>query len=131
MNELIKTFEYDTFNITFENKNGQLMINATEMARPFGKIVSEWKRLPSTDKFIEALNQTKGNSHSYIMAKEGVNGGTWLHEDLAIEFARWLSPKFAIWCNDRIKEVMRYGFTATDNKLKRNWKEYNVSKASR
>lgn len=31
--------------------------------------------------------------------------GTWLHEDLAIEFARWLSPEFAMWCNDRIKEL--------------------------
>jgi len=30
-----------------------------------------------------------------------------------LEFARWLSPQFAIWCNDRIKELMRYGMTAT------------------
>ena len=43
--------------------------------------------------------------------------GTWMHEDVALEFARWLSPKFAIWCNDRIKELMKYGFTATDKML--------------
>ena len=36
-----------------------------------------------------------------------------MHEDVAMEFARWLSPKFAIWCNDRIKELMQVGFTAT------------------
>ncbi|MBD5256021.1 MAG: hypothetical protein HDS50_00100, partial [Bacteroides sp.] len=35
-----------------------------------------------------------------------------MHEDVALEFARWLSPAFAIWCNDRIKEVMCYGMTA-------------------
>jgi phage antirepressor YoqD-like protein len=35
--------------------------------------------------------------------------GTWLQEDVAIEFARWLSPKFAIWCNDRIKELVNNG----------------------
>ena len=23
-----------------------------------------------------------------------------------MEFARWLSPLFAIWCNDRIKEIL-------------------------
>ena len=32
-----------------------------------------------------------------------------MHEDVAMEFARWLSPKFAIWCNDRIKELARNG----------------------
>lgn len=31
------------------------------------------------------------------------------YESTAIEFARWLSPKFAIWCNDRIKELMTKG----------------------
>ena len=34
-----------------------------------------------------------------------------MHEDVAMEFARWLSPKFAIWCNDRIKELARTGVT--------------------
>lgn len=29
-----------------------------------------------------------------------------MHEDVALEFARWLSPKFAIWCNRRIKELL-------------------------
>lgn len=29
-----------------------------------------------------------------------------MHEDVALEFARWLSPRFAIWCNDRVKELI-------------------------
>lgn len=37
------------------------------------------------------------------------NQGTWMHEDVALEFARWLSPAFAIWCNDRIKELLTTG----------------------
>lgn len=37
--------------------------------------------------------------------------GTWMHEDVALEFARWLSPEFAIWCNDRIKELLTTGAT--------------------
>lgn len=40
-----------------------------------------------------------------------------MHEDVAIEFARWLSPAFAIWCNDRIKELMKYGITATETTI--------------
>lgn len=38
---------------------------------------------------------------------------------MALEFARWLSPLFAIWCNDRIKELLRYGMTATSDTVSR------------
>lgn len=40
-----------------------------------------------------------------------------MHEDVALEFARWLSPAFTIWCNDRIKELLQYGMTATQPTL--------------
>jgi hypothetical protein len=26
-------------------------------------------------------------------------GGTWLHPKLAVRFAQWLDPKFAVWCD--------------------------------
>lgn len=38
-----------------------------------------------------------------------------MHEDVALEFARWLSPAFAIWCNDRIKELLKTGVTTASN----------------
>lgn len=38
-----------------------------------------------------------------------------MHEDVALEFARWLSPEFAIWCNDRIKEIMTTGVATISN----------------
>jgi len=28
-----------------------------------------------------------------------------------------LNVKFRVWCNDRIKELLKYGITATDNKI--------------
>lgn len=46
-----------------------------------------------------------------------VEQGTWFNRDITMEFARWLNPMFAIWCNDRIIELMQFGFTATDNFL--------------
>lgn len=112
MKNELKVFEYEGKGITFNLGNGDVMVNATEMAKSFGKNINEWKRLPSTFRFLEALGETKGKSHSLITAVEGRNGGTWMHEDVAIEFARWLSPMFAIWCNDRIKELMKTGTTS-------------------
>lgn len=38
-----------------------------------------------------------------------------MHEDVALEFARWLSPAFAVWCNDRIKELLRTGVSTINN----------------
>lgn len=106
-------FQYNGNPITFQIGEAT-MVNATQMAKPFGKRTSEWLRLPSTKDFLTVLDSIKspmGKSHRLV---ETINGiGTWFHEDVALEFARWLSPQFAIWCNDRIKELMRYGMTAT------------------
>ncbi|OZI09323.1 DNA-binding protein [Siphonobacter sp. BAB-5385] len=74
------------------------MVNATEMAKPFGKRPAKWLELPSTQLFLNEL-ETVRKSDSLILTEEGRNGGTWMHEDVALEFARWLSPAFAIWCN--------------------------------
>lgn len=38
-----------------------------------------------------------------------------MHEDVALEFARWLSPAFAIWCNDRIKDLLTTGVATISN----------------
>ncbi|PTQ86796.1 P63C domain-containing protein [Agitococcus lubricus] len=37
-------------------------------------------------------------------------GGTWFHSDLAVVFARWLNIKFAVWCDLRIKEIIRASY---------------------
>lgn len=90
------------------------MVNATEMAKPFGKRPAKWLELPSTKEFLMTL-QTIRKSDSFIRTVEGKKGGTWMHEDVALEFARWLSPAFAIWCNDRIKELLMKGTVSTGN----------------
>lgn len=93
-----------------------IMINATEMAKPFGKRPVNWLELPSTRLFLTSLQKVRKSDH-LIQTVSGRSGGTWMHEDVALEFARWLSPEFAIWCNDRIKELMKYGMTATPDKI--------------
>ena len=112
-------FQYNGSPITFQ-KGDSVMVNATEMAKPFGKLVGDWLRLKATTEFTEALS---ADMHIPISAliqvvKGGNNEqGTWLQEDVALEFARWLSPSFAIWCNKRIKELLQYGMTATQPTL--------------
>jgi phage antirepressor YoqD-like protein len=121
--ENIKTFKYKESRngnsiqatITFQTGDG-IMINATEMAKPFKKNVAHWLRNDSTKAFIDAYSRLRNrNFADLVVIKSGnpsTGGGTWLHEDLAVEFARWLSPEFAIWCNARIKELLTIGITA-------------------
>lgn len=131
---LSKIYSYGKNAVTFRAIDGSLMVNATQMAKPFGKKGYDWLRLPSTKAYISALidarEQQSGaqplrngqrkqlnerelrQSNLVITRKGGRNGGgAYFHEDIAIEFTRWLSPAFAVWCNDRIKELFKQGIT--------------------
>lgn len=106
-------YTYQGSSITFQ-RGDNVMVNATEMAKPFGKSVSHWLRNQSTKEFLNELSALRNRKGSELVSVE--NGvGAWLHEDVALEFARWLSPAFAIWCNDRIKELLQTGVTTTAN----------------
>lgn len=111
-----QVFQYNGSPITFQI--GRItMVNATQMAKPFdnAKRPQFWLNNQQTNDFLSALSKARNLALAdlVIVTKGGNNPGTWFHEDVALEFARWLSPQFAIWCNDRIKELMRYGMTAT------------------
>lgn len=110
-------FQYYGNSITFQ-KGDSVMVNATEMAKPFGKSPKDFLKTEQTKAYIGTLNEVKKIlSSDLVRVIYGDNGGTWMHEDVAMEFARWLSPAFAIWCNDRIKELLQYGMTATQPTL--------------
>ena len=108
MEKNLKIFNYNNNSISF--KVGETtMINATQMAKPFdnAKRPQFWLNNQQTRDFLNALSKARNLALEDLVriTKGGNNPGTWMHEDVALEFARWLSPAFAIWCNDRIKEL--------------------------
>lgn len=114
-NEVIK-YDYNGTEITFQH-GANVMVNATEMAKSFGKRTPDWLRTEQTQEFIEELSKVRKCvlADLVVVRNGGNNPGTWMHEDVAMEFARWLSPKFAIWCNDRIKELLTQGVTTIND----------------
>ena len=112
-------FSYNGSKITFSFSEKCVMVNATKMSKPFGKVPAKWLELPSTKEFIATLsNIRKSDISQLVITKQGSGvsgGGTWMHKDVAIEFARWLSPIFSIWCNDRIMELLTKGRTELTN----------------
>ena len=117
MNTLTTIMYYDDTPINFA-KGRDVMVNATDMAKPFGKRATDWLRLPTSKAFLNSLCEVRKMHITQLVTTSKGNStkfeqGTWMHEDVALEFARWLSPEFAIWCNDRIKELLTMGMTAT------------------
>lgn len=111
-------FQYNGSPITFQ-KGDSVMVNATEMAKPFGKRCNDFLSTKQTKELISSLSAKTGISATGLVTvnQGGNNQGTWMHEDLALVFAQWLSPDFYLWCNDRIKELLQYGMTATQPTL--------------
>jgi len=64
------------------------MVNATQMAKPFGKLPNEFLRLPSTTTLIKAIaGKSRIALNQLVVTKRGGNNpGTWMHEDVALDF---------------------------------------------
>ena len=120
MSEITK-FDYEGQTVSFEFADGNKMVNATEMARPFGKRVSNFLRLDETKRYIEILEArysdvsigSGGKKETLRVVKGGEPQlqGTWMDEKLALKFAAWLSPEFELWVYDRIQELLLTGKT--------------------
>lgn len=109
----VKIFEYNGTPVKFSTDNESfVMVNATEMAKKFGTEPKYWLRNDSSQRFVKSLAEVrKCRTADLVIVRRGGNDkdaqGTWMHEDLALEFARWLSPEFGIWCNDVVKDLIR------------------------
>lgn len=105
-------FPYQGDLVSFLSGEGEpVMVNATQMAKPFGNAKRPyfWLNNQQTNEFLRTLSKARNLALDDLVrvTKGGNNPGTWFHEDVALEFARWLSPSFAIWCNDVIKMLLK------------------------
>ena len=96
------------------NKNG--FLNATAIAKHFHKRPETYLKTEQTQQYIAALAEHLSNTlksvideNQLVIVKGGSSkngGGTWLHPKLAIHFARWLDPRFAVWCDEQIEQIL-------------------------
>ncbi len=118
------TIEFDAM---FDNL---VYVNATEQYQIFGKTKDAFSYfkintlVPYAEKLI-SLGKVQGMNNSDLAGAQVVTvddliivrqtgyvpalRGTWLHPKLAIVFARWLSDEFAIWCDEKIADLLANG----------------------
>ena len=107
----IKTFNFNNVSVSF-NEAGYL--NATQIASHFGKRVPDFLKTEQNQEYISALAEHLSKTKKIVLKENqlvivkhgGNNRGTWLHPKLAIHFARWLDPKFAVWCDEQIEHII-------------------------
>lgn len=118
----LTTYEYENAIISFDFGDTSKMVNATQMAKPFGKRVNDFLRLRGTKEYIELLEQryTEERMKTRAMPRDIVKmvqggtpelQGTWMDEKLALKFAAWLNPAFELWVYDKIEELLKTGST--------------------
>ena len=122
MKTIINELEFNGAFIQLTQSDGfDTMINATEMWKSMGSLknkrpskwleqdgIKDYLNIFKSDvalKDITPVLTVKGNY------SDGTRQGTWMHRWVAIRYAQWLNPKFAIWVDSKIDELLRNGFT--------------------
>lgn len=107
----VQKFFYKDIDVSFDEMN---FLDATSIAKHFDKFVKDYLKTAQTQDYIRALaqNLSVGNiiltvNDLVIVRQGGITQGTWLHPKLAVNFARWLSADFAVWCDLKIDELIR------------------------
>jgi len=109
---MIQTFKYENSPIQFEVIDGMVMANATAMFKANNSRLDHWKSAEGTKRYIEAVTRNQGIAESQlVISKYGGSGsqGTWIHEKLILNAARYISVEFELWCDEIISELLRNG----------------------
>ena len=118
MNELVVR-EYLGNKIEFKMVDGHVYANATIMCRIFNKQPSDWLKIKSTQEYIEELKRSENLPNDLVYSIQGGRAseqGTWVHEKLILDLARWLNTKFRIWCDEQIATLLREGSVSINKK---------------
>jgi hypothetical protein len=109
-------FIYKEHTIDFEpTANDNVMVNATQMAKIFGKDVYDFLKNDNSKNFIAECLKTDNSRFlnveimdDLIISKQ--KSGTWMHRILALKFAAWLDPAFELWVYVTIDRIINHYF---------------------
>ncbi|HCY81519.1 MAG TPA: hypothetical protein DHV22_07945 [Xanthomarina gelatinilytica] len=105
---LTAVMQFHGKNIAFQEIEGKMMVNATQMAKSFNQQPIQWLRTDQAQALIQTVTKVHKCSLDdlQVVKRGGTNPGTWFQEDIALFFAQWLSPEFYLACNTKLKELV-------------------------
>jgi hypothetical protein len=84
-------------------------VNASQMCKANGKFLADYTKLKSTKQYLQALSNDMKILISLLVIDiqgYGSEQSTWIHPEIAIDLARWVSVEFRIWANRTLMKVM-------------------------
>lgn len=100
--------DYDGHTIQQRETDGYL--NATTMCQAAGRHFAAYRRLDGTKEFIKELSSCvqihTDELIQSVMGAPSTGGGTWVHPDVAVHLAQWLSPRFAVMVSRWVRELL-------------------------
>jgi DNA gyrase/topoisomerase IV subunit A len=91
----------------------------TDMAKACGKLYGNWRKLQQAQRYLEALSRSIliGIDQLIQVIDTGLNEtrGTWAHPKVALRFAQWCSPEFAVQVDIWIDELLTTGSVSRIN----------------
>ena len=114
-----KIVENGFFNCKLAVKDGEYLsisvrsdgfVNATQLCKAGKKKFNDWKKLHSTQRLAQSLESSTGKTVSQLIDVNKGKGskfeqGSWIHPDLALQLAQWISPHFGLQVDKFINDV--------------------------
>jgi hypothetical protein len=84
-------------------------VNATAMCKANGKQWSKYRESDRCQTYLDALAETSEiRMFDLIESRQGQGGGTWVHPQVAVDLARWISAPFAVWMDGWFLESIQH-----------------------
>ena len=88
-------------------------VNATAMCKANKKMWSDYRESDRCQLYLDALSQTTEIPvFDLIQSRQGHGGGTWVHPQVAVDLARWISAPFAVWMDGWFLESLQQAHPA-------------------
>lgn len=100
-------YQDSLIHFAFTQSNKNVMVNATEMAKVFGKKTKYFMETKDTKETISALERSVITDRSDVKIVDNRGHmGIYFHRLLAIDFASWLDKDFKVWMLIAIENIL-------------------------
>ena len=104
----------DNYQLEYREIDG--FINITNLCKAGGKEFKSWNRIDKTKRFLEVLSSAVNiHTSELILLGSGskytndTKNHTWVHPQVAINIAQWISPEFDVLVSKWVYEIMLTG----------------------
>lgn len=106
----IETIAVDGKELAIERQSGNVWVNLTQMAKPFGKLPKDWLRSKEAQEYLKAISvRRKCLTADLLIVRQGgapEEQGTWcVDHRIAMRFAQWVNLDFSIKVDDLLVQI--------------------------